>query len=587
MLKNGMQFENACKREGSITINSRYHFGATVDQHYEVKSGKVLGTGLEGAVVLATSKANKKKYAVKSLSTLEMDKDSLRRLAGEAEVFLSVDHPNISRLIDIYHTKGCVTFVMEAMEGGELFDRIVKKGKYTECDAACATYQMLLAVRYLHDKKITHRDLKCENFLYEDKKGEHLRMIDFGFANMVKPGMKSMMTDSCGTLDYMAPEVIRGKYTEKCDMWSLGVIVFMMLAGKAPFGGPRVSDEQTIANIKSCTYDMSSSPWPKISSTAKQFVGSLLNANWEARASAELSLKHDWIANRKTFGKCELDVKVVEDMQKFSSASQCRKVCLNAMAWSLTAADRKKMQEKFEEIDVDKNGTVSMAELKQIMKELGATIEGMEDLFKSMDANGDDSISYNEFLTAMAHTRVHMHADLIRDTFRRFDADNSGYISVDELQELMGSSNDGMVLSEFFADVDTSGDGQISYDEFAGYMKGYVDKPRVEKTVEMAKVDRQGCVVKPEKKAEGLTQKQRIEGLSAFVDGVTKMYPDQIKQLKNEREQETTNPFSSANNGTVERPKPIVPAWEEPAKTETPPSKTESEPSKSGCCIVQ
>lgn len=582
MLRNGLQHESTQKRAGAVSVNSRYHFGYSVDRDYEVNKGKVLGTGFEGAVVLAKSKTTKKPVAVKTISTLEMDKDALKRLAAEAEVFLSVDHPHIARLVDIYHTKGCVSFVMEQCEGGELFDRIVKKGKYTECDAATATYQMLIAVGYIHGRNITHRDLKCENFLYEDKKDDHLRLIDFGFSNMVKPGMKSTMTDVCGTLDFMAPEVLRGNYTQKCDMWSLGVIVFMMLSGKAPFGGPRVSDEETINNIKSCTYNISKSPWTKISDPAKDFVKSLLNVKWDERLSAADALKSEWIAKRGTLKAKELDIATVQDMQKFSQAADCRKVCMQAMAWSLTAADRKKMRQKFLDIDVDRNGTVSMAELKQAMEELGTSFDGIEDVFKSMDANGDDSVSYNEFLTAMAHTRVHMHADLIRDTFRRFDVDESGYITVDELSDLMGSfSEDKNVLSEFFVEVDTSGDGQISYDEFAQYMKGYVDKPRVEKTVELPKLDRQGNVVKPEKKAEGLTQKQRIDGLSSFVDGVIEKYPDEIKK---QRDQSVTEP---SRGNSIDRPKAIVPAWEEPSKTEVSPNETEVKPSQSSCCTVQ
>eukprot|EP00746_Dinoflagellata_sp_MGD_P007336 gnl/MRDRNA2_/MRDRNA2_114505_c0_seq1.p1 gnl/MRDRNA2_/MRDRNA2_114505_c0~~gnl/MRDRNA2_/MRDRNA2_114505_c0_seq1.p1 ORF type:complete len:582 (+),score=121.43 gnl/MRDRNA2_/MRDRNA2_114505_c0_seq1:92-1837(+) len=581
MLKGGLQYENTQKKVGAVSVNSRYHFGVTVDRDYNVKS-QVLGTGLEGSVVLAKNKVTKKPFAVKSIATLEMDKDQLKRVAQEAEIFLTVDHPHISRLVDIYHTKGCVSFVMQQMEGGELFDRIVKKGKYTECDAGSAAYQMLLAMSYLHGRSITHRDLKCENFLYEDKKGDHLAMIDFGFANMVKPGMKTTMTDVLGTLDFMAPEVLRGSYTEKCDMWSFGVIVFMMLAGKPPFGGPRRSDDEIINRILGCTYEMTGNPWPKITAEGKDFVQSLLNLRWEDRLSAQDALNHPWIVKRKTFKSCELDISTVQDMQKFSQATECRKVCLQAMAWSLTAADRKKMQEKFIEMDTDDSGTVSIAELKQAMEELNVPIENPDVIFKTMDANGDDSVSYNEFLTAMAHTRVHMHADLIRDTFRRFDVDESGYISVDELQDLMGSStesNNPTFLHEFFAEVDTSCDGQISYDEFAQYMKGYVDKPRVEVTVQLATTDRNGCVVKPEKKVEGLSQRDRIEGLASFVDGVKHKYPE---QMKSEREQNPGRP--SVNS--VERPKAVVPAWEEPSKPET----AGGEPEKSNggsCCTVQ
>merc|ERR550514_222916 len=139
---------------------------------------------------------------------------------------------------------------MEAMAGGELFDRITKLKKFKESEAADAMWQMLLAVNYLHRHGIVHRDIKLENFLYDGAEGSsesmHLKLIDFGFSKMCH--LAENMSAKCGTLAYVSPEVLRGCYTNQCDMWSLGVISFITLSGYMPFSGAEEKMSRTIAH---------------------------------------------------------------------------------------------------------------------------------------------------------------------------------------------------------------------------------------------------------------------------------------------------------------------------------------------------
>ncbi|CAK9011332.1 unnamed protein product [Durusdinium trenchii] len=186
---------------------------------------------------------------------------------GDKELFLSMDHPRVARLMDVYETEGRLSLVMECMEGGELFTRVMDREVFPEKDAAHTAWQMLLALNYIHSHGIVHRDIKLENFMYARKDTDHLKLIDFGLSKVWEPNTK--MEASCGTLGYIAPEVLNKTYSSKCDLWSLGVIVYILLSGCMPFAG---SEYHQITCIMSGMYDMEDEEWTCISRSAKDFV---------------------------------------------------------------------------------------------------------------------------------------------------------------------------------------------------------------------------------------------------------------------------------------------------------------------------
>lgn len=456
-------------RVGKIPLSGRYHRNPkTIDDDYEV-CNKVLGSGYNGVVRQANSRVNRgQKYAVKAFKLNNVSQEKRGQLESEVEIFLVMDHPHVARLMDVYESDDYLHLVMECMEGGELFDRVTALKRFSERDAADAMWQMLLALNYIHGHGIVHRDLKLENFLYEKKDGNHLKLIDFGFSKMWDPNIK--MHVSCGTLSYVAPEVLEKSYTSQCDLWSLGVIVFILLAGYMPFSGKE--DVQT-RNISEGKYTMKPERWNNISKEAKHFVQSLLQVDPEKRLSADRALNHAWIEERHARPEDHVDEQVVDALRQFGQASKFRRACLEMCAWSLTNDDRAKVREYFLEMDTTHGGTITLAELRNVLVDkFHIPDEETKTIFAALDSNHDEEIHYSDFLAAMVSTRIALHDDLLRSAFNKFDTDSSGFISLDNLKEVLGETFDGEDVSKLLAEADQLQDGQISYAEFVSYIRG-------------------------------------------------------------------------------------------------------------------
>jgi len=264
---------------GKVQLSGRYHrLPKKMEDDYEV-SQKVLGSGYNGVVRMGTSKLNKAtRVAVKAFKLAGLQGDKKQQLESEVEIFLCMDHPHVTRLFDVYESSDTLYLIMECMDGGELFDRVTELKQFSERDAADAVWQMLLALNYLHSHGIVHRDLKLENFLYDQKNSSHLKLIDFGFSKVVDPN--AVMRSSCGTLSYAAPEVLNMKYTQKCDLWSMGVIAYILLSGTMPFEG---SEEQKMKARRS--------PGPAISGPKANPSADMAHPSLAAKGMAGGSLK--------------------------------------------------------------------------------------------------------------------------------------------------------------------------------------------------------------------------------------------------------------------------------------------------------
>jgi len=262
-----------------------------IEERYEL--GKILGRGAFSVVKSGISKTTKKKCAVKCISKKLIDKKEMTLLEREIDIMRKLRHPHIIQLIEVVDTPDTLYLALEYASGGELFDAIVNRGSYSETDAAKLIKQILEAILYIHNHGIAHRDLKPENLLLSNENGEpeHVKIADFGLSKEF--GVEQMAT-SCGTPDYVAPEVLSGEiYDKEVDIWSIGVITYVLLCGFPPFYGE--TQKELFENILTGNYDFPNPEWAGVSDDAKNFIKKMLVVNPEKRYTAEQCLKDKWL----------------------------------------------------------------------------------------------------------------------------------------------------------------------------------------------------------------------------------------------------------------------------------------------------
>ncbi|XP_074138102.1 calcium/calmodulin-dependent protein kinase type IV [Sminthopsis crassicaudata] len=263
----------------------------SLDDFFEVETE--LGRGATSVVYRCIQKGTQKPYALKVLKKT-VDKKIIRTEIG---VLLRLSHPNIIKLKEIFETQAEISLVLELVTGGELFDRIVEKGYYSERDAAQAVKQILEAVSYLHENGIVHRDLKPENLLYATPEPDApLKIADFGLSKIVEDQVT--MKTVCGTPGYCAPEILRGcAYGPEVDMWSLGVITYILLCGFEPFYDER-GDQYMFKRILNCHYRFVSPWWDDVSLNAKDLVKKLIVLDPKKRLTTFQALQHPWVTGK-------------------------------------------------------------------------------------------------------------------------------------------------------------------------------------------------------------------------------------------------------------------------------------------------
>lgn len=304
----------------------------------------MLGFGSNGPVILAKQTKSSQEYAVTKVKLYGATREALVLIKQELKILLDADHPNIVRVADVYEGFTSLKIVTERLSGGDLLSHLSSTSHFSEQDAAEASGQMCYAVAYLHTKKVTHSNLKPSSFLYETPEKQFLKLCNLGQGKLFKPNVNICRCK--GSLPYIAPEVLEGEYDCQCDMWSLGVITFLLLGGQVPTAHLTPDGLQ---DIRSAGYQLKGDTWAFVSTTAKDFVSQLLRYSPSDRLTAEQATRHAWIEHRRSISKkaAEFPEMMLGSLTLFGQASAFRRVCLNAMAWSLSNEERAKVREAF------------------------------------------------------------------------------------------------------------------------------------------------------------------------------------------------------------------------------------------------
>ncbi|OVA01878.1 Protein kinase domain [Macleaya cordata] len=436
--------------------------------------GRELGRGQFGVTYLVTHKETKEQFACKSIATRKLiNRDDIEDVRREVQIMHHLTgHRNIVELKGAYEDRHSVNLIMELCAGGELFDRIIAKGHYSERAAANLCRQMVTVVHYCHSMGVMHRDLKPENFLFlSGDEDSPLKTTDFGLSVFFKPG--EVFKDLVGSAYYVAPEVLRRNYGVEADIWSAGVILYILLSGVPPFWG---ENEQGIFDaVLRGHIDFSSDPWPSISNSAKELVKKMLRADPRERLSAVEVLNHPWVREDGDASDKPIDIAVLTRMKQFRAMNKLKKVALKVIAENLSEEEIMGLKEMFKSMDTDNSGTITFEELKAGLPKLGTRLSESEvrQLMEAADVDGNGTIDYIEFITATMHMNRMEKEEHLYTAFEYFDKDKSGYITMDELEQALTKYNmgDKKTIKEIIAEVDTDHDGKINYDEFVAMMR--------------------------------------------------------------------------------------------------------------------
>eukprot|EP01127_Copromyxa_protea_P000265 TRINITY_DN10226_c0_g1_i1.p1 TRINITY_DN10226_c0_g1~~TRINITY_DN10226_c0_g1_i1.p1 ORF type:complete len:445 (-),score=117.01 TRINITY_DN10226_c0_g1_i1:48-1382(-) len=264
----------------------------TIEEGYEM--GEILGKGGFSIVKKARKKDTGVYYAVKIIEKTDKKPEELQLLQREIDIMHKLANPHIITLEDVYETDDMIYLVLELVTGGELFDQIIARGTYSEREAADVIRQILQAINYMHSKGIAHRDLKPENLLCSGPNNNIIKVTDFGLSKDTTGG--NALQTSCGTPDYVAPEVLSGQpYDNTVDIWSIGVIAYILLCGFPPFYGK--NDQQVFDKILRVDFTFPSPDWDDISDEAKDFIRAILVKDVNARPSAADCLESPWLTS--------------------------------------------------------------------------------------------------------------------------------------------------------------------------------------------------------------------------------------------------------------------------------------------------
>ena len=408
-----------------------------------------------------------------------------QEILNEINILRTLDHPNILKIFEFYSSKESYSLVTELCQGGELFQEIIDKGPFNENYSAYVMLQILSAINYCHGMKIVHRDLKPENILIAERDSNGLpriKIADFGTSKMFEKG--AVQRKLVGSSYYIAPEVLKKHYDEKCDIWSCGVIMYILLSGRPPFAGD--SDKEIMDKVRKGKYDLEEPPFDKLSSSGKDLIKKLLIMEPTKRISAQEALKHPWFKENRSkelFNRIKDESalrKMIHNLKTYKRDSIIQETALAYLVHNFPQMkDVVNACKLFNQIDINGDGKINKDELLHGLQskiKSDTLKKDVDIIYQNIDMDNNGFIEYEEFVRAAVSKEYFIDTKVIQFAFRYFDKDGSGEITFDEIEEVFKESIQDKSkihesLKKIIDEVDENGDGIISFNEFANIMK--------------------------------------------------------------------------------------------------------------------
>ena len=457
----------------------------------DYKKIKELGSGSFATVYLVEHNVTGSVRAMKEIKKIsnEGEEDNELEIINEINILMKMDHPNIVKIFGFYITKHYYYLITEYCEGGSLFDLIIKnKGPFLEIQASYIMHQLFSVVNYCHKMKIIHRDLKPENILINknDNGFVQIKVCDFGTSLMFNRG--EVQDELVGSIYYIAPEVLKKKYNSKCDLWSCGVIMYILLTGIPPFSGS--NNRAIVEKILKRDYD--TKVLAKRCRACRELIGLLLERDINKRIRADAALKHKWFEIYKSKEiRVDVEPEVLEscinNLKKYKKSSEIQEIALAYLVHN--NPDLKEVDiacKIFGLIDKNANGKINKEDLYNGLKEIytknkieinDKLQKDVDEIFSNLDVNNDLYLEYEEFVRAAIDKSIFLTEKSLRFAFNYFDKSNKGEITVDDLISVLSGDEVSEGEMERVRNIikKISPTEKIRFEEFCEIMKAFIN----------------------------------------------------------------------------------------------------------------